>query len=131
MKRILSVIYVMILLMTFTTMNNVIASDSSVIVLSDCAILSEVINVRVDGVTSYKGEKVHEVPLYLTSTNSSDTIIEETFNDLPLVVPLNKGEVNEESKAFNDLPLVIPLNKGETSKVSKVFNDLPLIVPLC
>ena len=95
--------------MTFTTMNNVIASDNSVVVLSDCAILSEVINVRVDGVTSYKGEKVHEVPLYLTSTNSSDTIIEETFNDLPLVIPLNKGEVNEESKAFNDLPLVIPL----------------------
>ena len=130
MKRILSVIYVMILLMTFTTMNNVIASDNSVVVLSDCAILSEVINVRVDGVTSYKGEKVHEVPLYLTSTNSSDTIIEETFNDLPLVIPLNKGEVSEESKAFNDLPLIVPLNKGEANEESKAFNDSPFVIPL-
>jgi len=108
-KRILSVIYVMILLMTFTTMNNVIASDSSVIVLSDCAILSEVIDVRVDDVTPYKGEKIYEVPLCLTNKNNSNTIIEETFRDLPLIVPLNKGEVKEVSKAFNDLPFVIPL----------------------
>jgi hypothetical protein len=131
MKRILSALYVIILLLTFTSTNYVIASETSVVVLSDSSVASEMVVVRTAEINPYKGEKVRGVPNEATSgyINVSDY---DKFDDLPLVIPLNKGEETSfgNTLKFNDLPLLVPLNEGESTNENKAFNDLPLVVPL-
>ncbi len=135
MKRVLSLIYITILIFALSVANNnALASDNVVKVSSEYLFVASSNGIKKvpDTITAYKGEKIRGVPNSHTSKGSTEKL--KGFEDLPLLVPLKEGAVLSLSgdSTFNDLPLLVPLtNKGEKSSANyETFKDLPLLVPL-